>query len=74
VVPLVVAAVAVLALAGAGLFTLGRGDGGAGPLLGGGGSGNGAKGDDTVAPVRLTVTPRNRATRVALDAKARVVA
>jgi len=75
VVPLVVAAVVVLALAAAGLFALGRGDGGAGRLLGGGsGSGNGARAEDQVAPVRLTVTPKNRATRVALDARARVVA
>ena len=73
-VPLVVAAVVVLALAGLGLFALGRGDGGAGRLLGGGGSGNGAKAEDKVAPVRLTVAPKNRATRVALDARARVVA
>jgi lipoprotein-anchoring transpeptidase ErfK/SrfK len=72
-VPLVVAAVVVLALAAAGLFALGRGDGGAGRLLGGGGSGNGAE-KETVAPVRLTVTPKNRATRVALDARAKVVA
>jgi lipoprotein-anchoring transpeptidase ErfK/SrfK len=74
VVPLVVAAVVVLALAGAGLFALGRGDGGAGRLLGGGGSGSGARAEDKVAPVRLTVTPRNKATRVALDARAKVVA
>jgi lipoprotein-anchoring transpeptidase ErfK/SrfK len=74
VVPLVVVAVVVvLALAAAGLFALG--DGGAGRLLGGGsGPGNGAKADEKVAPVRLTVTPENRATRVALDARAKVVA
>jgi lipoprotein-anchoring transpeptidase ErfK/SrfK len=74
VVPLVVAVVVVLALAGAGLFALGRGDGGAGRLLGGGGSGSAARAEDKVAPVRLTVTPRNKATRVALDARAKVVA
>jgi lipoprotein-anchoring transpeptidase ErfK/SrfK len=76
VVPLVVAAVVVaLALVAGGLVALGRGDGGAGRLLGGGsGSGNAAKAEDKVAPVRLTVTPKNRATRVALDARARVVA
>jgi lipoprotein-anchoring transpeptidase ErfK/SrfK len=76
VVPLVAAAVVVvLALVAGGLLTLGRGDGGAGRLLGGGsGSGNGAKAEDKVAPVRLTVTPKNRATRVALDARARVMA
>jgi lipoprotein-anchoring transpeptidase ErfK/SrfK len=76
VVPLVVAAVVVvLALVAGGLLALGRGDGGAGRLVGGGsGSGNGAKAEETVAPVRLTVTPKNRATRVALDARAKVVA
>ena len=73
-VPLLVAAVVVLALTGAGLFALGRGDGGAGRLLGGGGPGSGARAEDKVAPVRLTVTPRNKATRVALDARAKVVA
>jgi lipoprotein-anchoring transpeptidase ErfK/SrfK len=73
-VPAIVAAavVVVLALVAGGLLALGRGDGGAGRLLGGG-SGNGAK-KETVAPVRLTVTPENRATRVALDARAKVVA
>jgi lipoprotein-anchoring transpeptidase ErfK/SrfK len=76
VVPLVVAAVVVvLTLVAGGLLALGRGDGGAGRLLGGGsGSGNGAKAEETVAPVRLTVTPKHRATRVALDARAKVVA
>ena len=73
-VPLVVAGVVVLALVGVGLFALGR-DGG-GP--GGSRSGNGAKGSADrgarVAPVRLTVSPRNGAAKVALDARARVVA
>jgi lipoprotein-anchoring transpeptidase ErfK/SrfK len=75
VVPLVVAAVVVALVAG-GLVALGRGGGGAGRLLGqgGGGSGGGARAEEAVAPVRLTVTPENRATRVALDARARVVA
>jgi lipoprotein-anchoring transpeptidase ErfK/SrfK len=73
VVPLVVSGLVVLALAGAGVFALARGGGGSG------GSGDGAGGSGggratRVAPVRLTVTPRNRATRVALDAHARVVA
>ena len=74
-VPLVVAAVVVALVAG-GLVALGRGGGGAGRLLGqgGGGSGGGARAEEAVAPVRLTVTPENRATRVALDARARVVA
>jgi lipoprotein-anchoring transpeptidase ErfK/SrfK len=74
--PLVVAAV-VVALVGAGLVALGRGDGGAGGgLLGVGrsGSGEGSAGTRETPPVRLTVTPRDRATRVALDARARVVA
>jgi len=73
-VPLVVAGVVVLALVGVGLFALGR-DGG-GP--GGSRSGNGAKGSADrgapVAPVRLTVSPRNGAAKVALDARTRVVA
>jgi lipoprotein-anchoring transpeptidase ErfK/SrfK len=75
VVPLVVAAVVVALVAG-GLVALGRGGGGAGRLLGqsAGGSGGGARAEEAVAPVRLTVTPENRATRVALDARARVVA
>jgi lipoprotein-anchoring transpeptidase ErfK/SrfK len=75
VVPLVVAAVVVALVAG-GLVALGRGGGGAGRLLGqgAGGSGGGARAEAAVAPVRLTVTPENRATRVALDARARVVA
>jgi lipoprotein-anchoring transpeptidase ErfK/SrfK len=66
VVPLVVAGVVVLVLVSAGLFALGRG---------GGGSGSGDGGEQArAAPVRVTVTPRDRATRVALDAHARVAA
>jgi lipoprotein-anchoring transpeptidase ErfK/SrfK len=75
-VPLVVAAVVVVALVGGGLFVVGRGGGGGSGdrpgAVGGGGSANG--GTSPAAAVRLTVTPRNRATRVALDAEARVVA
>jgi lipoprotein-anchoring transpeptidase ErfK/SrfK len=70
----VVAAVVVVALVGGGLFALGSG-GGSGDrpgAVGGGGSGDG--GTTPAAPVRLTVTPNDRATRVALDARARVVA
>jgi lipoprotein-anchoring transpeptidase ErfK/SrfK len=71
-----VAAVVVVALVGGGLFALGRGGGGGSGdrpgAVGGGGSGNG--GTTPAAPVRLTVTPEDRATRVALDARARVVA
>jgi lipoprotein-anchoring transpeptidase ErfK/SrfK len=70
VVPLVVAVVVVLALVGAGVVALGRGAGGSGNGVEGSGGGRAAR----VAPVRLTVTPRNRATRVALDAHAKVVA
>jgi lipoprotein-anchoring transpeptidase ErfK/SrfK len=72
VVPLAVAAVVVLALVGVGLFALGRdggGSSGAGRVKGGG-----ADGGRRAAPVRLTVSPRNRAAKVALDARARVVA
>ena len=74
VVPLAVAAVVVLALVGVGLFALGRDGGGAG---GSSRSGNQAKGSGDrarAAPVRLTVSPRNGAAKVALDARARVVA
>ncbi len=67
--PLVAAAVAVVALVGGGLFVVARGGG-----PGGGDGGTRAAQTTQVAPVRLTVTPRNRATRVALDAEARVVA
>ncbi len=68
-----VAAVVVLALVVGGLLVLGRdgGDGGTGSAARGAEGGNGGTQAD---PVRLTVTPRDRATRVALDAKARVVA
>jgi lipoprotein-anchoring transpeptidase ErfK/SrfK len=71
VVPLVVAAVVVVALVGGGLFALSRGDGGA---AGAGGSGEGTGPTREAAPVRLTISPRDRATRVALDTRARVVA
>jgi lipoprotein-anchoring transpeptidase ErfK/SrfK len=71
----VVAAVVVVALVGGGLFALGGG-GGSGDRPGavGGGRGSGDGGTTPAAPVRLTVTPNDRATRVALDARARVVA
>jgi lipoprotein-anchoring transpeptidase ErfK/SrfK len=72
--PLVVAAVVVVALVAVGLAALGR-DGGAGRgLRGGGRSGGRAAGSPEVAPVRFAVSPPNGATRVALDARARVVA
>jgi lipoprotein-anchoring transpeptidase ErfK/SrfK len=78
VVPLVVAAVVVLALVGVGLVALGRDGGGSGGGSRSGneaeGAGGGADGETRVAPVRLTVSPRNGAAKVALDAKARVVA
>jgi lipoprotein-anchoring transpeptidase ErfK/SrfK len=74
VVLLAVAAVVVLALVGVGLFVLGRdGGGSAGPGQAKG-SGGEADGGRQAAPVRLTISPRNRAAKVALDAKARVVA
>jgi lipoprotein-anchoring transpeptidase ErfK/SrfK len=63
------AVVAVVVLVAGGLFALSRGAGGR--------SGDGAAGERAAAavdPVRVTVTPRDRATRVALDARARVVA
>jgi lipoprotein-anchoring transpeptidase ErfK/SrfK len=72
---LVVAAVLVVALVAGGLFVVAGG--GAGDRRGAAGGTGGSKGDGgarKAAPVRLTVTPENRATRVALDAKARVVA
>ena len=71
----VVAAVVVVALVGGGLFALGGG-GGSGDRPGavGGGEGSGDGGTTPAAPVRLTVTPNDRATRVALDARPRVVA
>ncbi|HXP13884.1 MAG TPA: Ig-like domain-containing protein, partial [Actinomycetes bacterium] len=67
-----VAAVVVLALVGVGLFAFGRDGGGSGNAARG--SGDGADGGARVAPVRMTVSPRNGAAKVALDAKARVVA
>jgi lipoprotein-anchoring transpeptidase ErfK/SrfK len=79
VVPLVVAGVVVLALVGVGLFAMGRDGGGpgGGSSRSGGradGSGDGDGGGARVAPVRLTVSPRNGAATVALDSRARVVA
>ena len=71
-VPVAVAAVVVLALVGVGLFAFGRDGGGSGNAARG--SGDGADGGARVAPVRMTVSPRNGAAKVALDAKARVVA
>jgi lipoprotein-anchoring transpeptidase ErfK/SrfK len=70
---MVAAAVVAVALVVVGVVTL-VGDGG-----GAGRSGNmakGAKGNGRtpVDPVRLTVTPRDKATKVALDARAKVVA
>jgi lipoprotein-anchoring transpeptidase ErfK/SrfK len=70
---MVAAAVVAVALVVVGVVALG-GDGGRT-----GGSGNAAKGADgdgkaPADPVRLTVTPRDKATRVALDTHAKVVA
>jgi lipoprotein-anchoring transpeptidase ErfK/SrfK len=75
--PLVVAAVVVMVLVAGGVFALGRGDGGrAGPGAGAGPAGErgGGNGEPQAAPVRLTVTPKDKATKVPLDARARVVA
>ena len=68
---MVAAAVVAVALVVVGVVALGGG--------GAGGTGGAAKGADGSAkapadPVRLTVTPRDKATRVALDTRARVVA
>jgi lipoprotein-anchoring transpeptidase ErfK/SrfK len=72
VVPVAVAALVVLALVVGGLYALGRGgDGRAGGAAGGAGGGNGGTPAD---PVRLTVTPRDKATKVKLDTTAKVVA
>jgi lipoprotein-anchoring transpeptidase ErfK/SrfK len=75
---LVVAAVTVLILVAGGLVALAARDGGPGAgsrSPAGSGQRAGADGGPAqAAPVRLTVTPRNGATRVALDATARVVA
>jgi lipoprotein-anchoring transpeptidase ErfK/SrfK len=70
---MVAAAVVAVALVVVGVVTLGGDGGGAGP------SGNAAKGANgngrtPADPVRLTVTPRDKATKVALDARAKVVA
>jgi lipoprotein-anchoring transpeptidase ErfK/SrfK len=70
--PLAAAAVVVVALVGGGMFVVARGGGPGG--FGAADGGTRAAGTTQVAPVRLTVTPRNKATRVALDAEARVVA
>jgi lipoprotein-anchoring transpeptidase ErfK/SrfK len=71
--PLVVAAVVVVALVAGGLAVLGgrSGRGGGTGAVGEAGRGDGSR---AAAPVRLTVTPRDRATRVGLDARTRVVA
>ncbi|HEV3399463.1 MAG TPA: Ig-like domain-containing protein [Actinomycetes bacterium] len=73
---LVVAAVVVMALVAGGLFALATDDGGTGPGSRPGTAAGERAGADgaPAAPVRLTVTPKNRATRVPLDAKAKVVA
>jgi lipoprotein-anchoring transpeptidase ErfK/SrfK len=74
--PLAVAAVVVVALAAVVLAALGRdgGRGGGAGLFGTGRAGERSGGASAAAPVRLTVSPAHRATRVALDTHARVVA
>jgi lipoprotein-anchoring transpeptidase ErfK/SrfK len=70
--PLLVAAgLVVVVLVAGGLVALGRGGGGA---ASGGRPGERATGTAEASTVRLTVSPRHRATRVALDTRARVVA
>jgi lipoprotein-anchoring transpeptidase ErfK/SrfK len=70
---MVAAAVVAVALVVVGVVALGGGGGTgrSGPAASGKGGGNGTTPAD---PVRLTVTPRDKATRVALDAHAKVVA
>jgi lipoprotein-anchoring transpeptidase ErfK/SrfK len=70
---MVAAAVVAVALVVVGVVTLVGDGGGAGPS---GNAAKGAKGNGRtpVDPVRLTVTPRDKATKVALDARAKVVA
>jgi len=70
---MVAAAVVAVALVVVGVAALGGSGGGAG---GSGDAPKGANGDGKAPadPVRLTVTPRDKATKVALDAHAKVVA
>jgi lipoprotein-anchoring transpeptidase ErfK/SrfK len=70
---MVAAAVVAVALVVVGVVALGGGGVGTG---GSRGAAKGANGDGKAAadPVRLTVTPRDKATKVALDAHAKVVA
>ncbi|HJW58045.1 MAG TPA: Ig-like domain-containing protein, partial [Actinomycetota bacterium] len=72
--PLVMVAVVLAALLAGGVVALGRGGGGGDGGLPGGERSGAGEGTRKPAPVRVTVTPRDRATRVALDARARVVA
>ena len=73
-VPLVMVAVVLAALLAGGVVALVRGGGGGDGGLPGGERSEAGDGTRKPAPVRVTVTPRDRATRVALDARARVVA
>jgi len=66
---MVAAAVVAVALVVAGVVALG-GDGGRNAAKGSGGG----NGQAQAAPVRLTVTPRDKATKVGLDTRAKVVA
>src|SRR5215213_10127823 len=71
---MVAAAVVAVALVVVGVVALGGNGGGArggGTAAEGSGDGNGGT---TAAPVRLSVTPRDQATKVALDTRAKVVA
>jgi lipoprotein-anchoring transpeptidase ErfK/SrfK len=69
---MVAAAVVAVALVVAGVVALGGNRGGTG--AGGAAKGSDGNGKAPAEPVRLTVTPRDKATKVALDTRARVVA
>ena len=72
---MVAAAVVAVALVVVGVVALGGNGGGSrGAGTAAKGSGAGGDGKAPADPVRLTVTPRDKATRVALDARAKVVA
>jgi lipoprotein-anchoring transpeptidase ErfK/SrfK len=71
---LVVAGVVAVALVVVGVVALGGDGGGNGGARSAAGGSDGGNGRAQADPVRLTVTPRDKATRVALDARAKVVA
>jgi lipoprotein-anchoring transpeptidase ErfK/SrfK len=71
---MVVAGVVAVALVVVGVVALGGDGGGNGGTRSAAGGSDGGNGRAQADPVRLTVTPRDKATRVALDARAKVVA